>query len=206
MDLLLLEALHGGGVVAHHLGHQHHVGEGDHHVLVEPGVHLFGGEEREEVGDGVAGLGGVALGHSCLEPLGEDGFEVLAPAVCVTAGHDDGGCLLDLALVEGGGAQALLPLVALHHDEAPGLHVVSAGRAEPGLDDPVQVFGRNWRPIEAGGCAPLAYRLAQSLLVLRRLRRHRSFPSWTRHSIGTWPQAQTEHSATPKIAFQALRA
>ena len=115
----------------------------------------------EEVGDAAAGLGGVALGHAAFEALVEHGVEVLAPAVGVAAGHDDGGGFFDLALVVGGGAEALFLLLALDDDEAPGLHVVAAGRAEAGFEDFAEIFGGDGGAVEAGGGAPFADRLAQ---------------------------------------------
>jgi hypothetical protein len=96
------------------------------------------------LGTVVAGLVGVALGHASFATLVEHEVEVLAPAIGVAAGHDDGGCLLDLALVVGGGAQAFLLVFRLDDDEAPGLHVVAAGRAEAGLEDLAQVLRAGW--------------------------------------------------------------
>src|ERR1017187_1193435 len=60
-------------------------------------------------------------------------------------------------------------LRAAHDDEAPGLYVVSARRAEAGFEDPAQVFNGDGRAVEAGRRAPFAYRLAQGFFRLRRL-------------------------------------
>ncbi len=160
-DFVLLEAFHGGGVVAEDLGHEHHVGEGEHDHLVEPAMHLVGGEAGEVVGDGGARLGGVALGHAAFEALVDHQVEILAPAVGVSAGYDDGGCLFDLALVVGGGAEAFFLFFGLDDDEAPGLDVVAAGCGEAGFENFAQIVWRDGCAVEAGGGAAILNRLAQ---------------------------------------------
>jgi len=89
VDLVLLEAFHGSGVVAEGLGGEEHEGDGEHDLLVEPAVHLLAGEAGEVVGDGAAGLDGIALGHAACEALVEHEIEIAAPAVGVSAGNDD---------------------------------------------------------------------------------------------------------------------
>ena len=127
------------------------------------------------LGNVAAGLVGVTLGHAAFEALVEHGFEVLAPAVGIAAGHDDGGGLFYFGLVVRGGAEAFLLLFPLDDDEAPGLHVVAAGRAEASVEDFAEVFGRNGCAVETRGSAPLADRLTQWLFLLRRLDHCRSF-------------------------------
>src|SRR5579883_847427 len=161
--LFFLKALHGGRVVTQGLGHEHHGGVGDHDVAVEP--HGKVGMVGKIIRDIALGLLGVVLRHSALAAQAEHLIEVtFAPSIGVTAGNDDNGGLLDLCLVEAGSAQTPFLLRLADDDKAPGLHVVSAGGAQAGIQYLLQVFVRNGRSVKAGSCATLRNHLRQVFL------------------------------------------
>jgi len=80
----------------------------------------------------------------CVAVLGADPDHLvkvaLAPAVRIAKRHDHDWSLLDLRLLVAGGAQLAALLDLAHHDEAPRLQIVAAGRAESRMDDLLQMF------------------------------------------------------------------
>ena len=108
----------------------------------------------------------IALRHATFAPQLQHQVEILAPAIGIATGHNHCRGLFDLGLVIARSPQTPLLLRRLHHDKAPGLHVVSTRRMQPRLKNLLQVVRRNRRAIETGRCSSLLNRLTQRLLDL----------------------------------------
>ena len=95
---------------------------------------------RQVIGNVLAGLLSVVFRHSTFAAHAQHFFEIaIAPAIGVSAGNDDNGSLFDLGLIEAGRAQAPALLGSSHNDEAPWLHVVSAGRMQSSFKNLLQI-------------------------------------------------------------------
>ncbi len=148
---LLLKSLHRSGVVTQRLGHQHHAGEGDHHMPVEP--HWQIRMVREIFRDRDLGLLGIILRHTAFASQLKHLLKVaFAPAVGVPASNDHRRSLFHFGLVVARRPQPFSLLRCAHHHKSPWLQVVPARRLQPRFDDPFQIVSRYRAPIKAGGC------------------------------------------------------
>src|SRR5579863_5939351 len=155
-------SLHRSRVVPQNFSHPHHCGQRNHHVPIQPGgqVRVIPQVQRYVR----PRLRGIVFQHPVLASHPDHLFHVRAPAVLIAAGHDHRRRFLDLCLVERRSAQSSPLLRRSHHNETPGLQVVSAGRAQARFEDSLQILVRNRLAVETRRRSPLLNRLTQQLL------------------------------------------